>query len=276
MNSLYTRLLAPLLIIWGLGAKLHGQEYQFIKTLDKNLQGWTPYDALTPLQTTDKWKVMDGVLHAITDKAPRENWLMSDKQYGDFIMQFDFKLVQGNSGINFHNFFGKEDIEGPQVDFSHDFPGRIYEYIIKDGKYASHYVSEPHEGMKSSYTPKEWNSMEIRVKGTRVQVDVNDKQVTDYIYPKMKAKGFLAWQLHKNQVKELYVRNVQISEWQEVVSIGVTRKAQAGKRGPWLSTAFSNPDYVTPLEMGVPVFGIDGRKLTGGPMGPSPAILFHK
>lgn len=42
------------------------------------------------------WQVKDGVLHG---SEPRGTWLVSEKEYGDFILEFDFKLGErGNSG----------------------------------------------------------------------------------------------------------------------------------------------------------------------------------
>ena len=42
------------------------------------------------------WKVQDGVLHG---SEPRGTWLVSDKLYGDFVLDFEWKLGErGNSG----------------------------------------------------------------------------------------------------------------------------------------------------------------------------------
>src|SRR5687767_4718672 len=43
-----------------------------------------------------QWMVKEGVLHG---SNPRGTWLMSEKEYGDFILDFEFKLPeQGNGG----------------------------------------------------------------------------------------------------------------------------------------------------------------------------------
>src|SRR5438105_3022900 len=44
-----------------------------------------------------EWTVKDGVLHS---SEQRGNWLMSTKEYGDFILEFEIKLTErGNSGV---------------------------------------------------------------------------------------------------------------------------------------------------------------------------------
>src|SRR5687768_13442212 len=43
-----------------------------------------------------QWKVIDGVLHG---SEPRGTWLVSEKEYGDFELEFEWKIgPQGNSG----------------------------------------------------------------------------------------------------------------------------------------------------------------------------------
>src|SRR4026207_849866 len=42
------------------------------------------------------WKVENGILHG---GLPRGSWLMSEKEYGNFILEYDFRLGErGNSG----------------------------------------------------------------------------------------------------------------------------------------------------------------------------------
>jgi len=60
--------------------------------------GWTVRqwdDVSKPAEA--KWVVRDGVLHG---GEPRGTWLMSEREYGDFELEFEFKLgPQGNSGL---------------------------------------------------------------------------------------------------------------------------------------------------------------------------------
>src|SRR5262245_55269230 len=62
-------------------------------------EGWvvTSWNDLSqPPENEVTWTVKDGVL---TSGAPRGTWLVSKKEYGDFILEFEFKLgEQGNSG----------------------------------------------------------------------------------------------------------------------------------------------------------------------------------
>src|ERR1043165_7329681 len=53
-------------------------------------------DVSKPVDPTTQWKVIDGVLHG---SDPRGTWLVSDKLYSDFELEFEWKLgPRGNSG----------------------------------------------------------------------------------------------------------------------------------------------------------------------------------
>jgi hypothetical protein len=54
-------------------------------------------DLKKPAQAGVVWKVEKGVLHG---SEPRGTWLVSEKEYGDFVLEFEWKLGErGNSGL---------------------------------------------------------------------------------------------------------------------------------------------------------------------------------
>src|SRR5688572_28066858 len=63
-------------------------------------KGWvvTAWNDLSQKPESDvQWNVKDGVL---TSGTPRGTWLVSEKEYGDFVLEFEFKLGErGNSGL---------------------------------------------------------------------------------------------------------------------------------------------------------------------------------
>src|SRR2546427_2498610 len=53
-------------------------------------------DVRNPANGNPVWKVENGVLHG---GEPRGSWLLSEKEYSDFELEFEFKLGEtGNSG----------------------------------------------------------------------------------------------------------------------------------------------------------------------------------
>ena len=62
-------------------------------------KGWTVRawnDVRNPAEGNPVWRIEKGVLHG---GEPRGSWLLSEKEYGDFELEFEFKLGEtGNSG----------------------------------------------------------------------------------------------------------------------------------------------------------------------------------
>jgi hypothetical protein len=125
-----------------------------------------------PAKPTD-WKVEKGVLHG---GEPRGSWLMSEKEYGDFILEFEFKLGElGNSGCALRAplrgdpaFDGLElqmaDLRyNPQAKDS-ELTGGLYRAIAPK---------------KQVYQPTEWNKYQITFKGPRLKVVLNGELVQD-------------------------------------------------------------------------------------------------
>jgi hypothetical protein len=142
-------------------------------------EGWAVRDwadVKNPPPAGAEWKVIDGVLHG---SEPRGTWLVSEKQYGDFELKFDFKLGdRGNSGCGLR-FPGAGDpafdgLELQMVDpryfpadqkpLPSELTGALYRAI---------------EPKKQVFKPNEWNRYEIMLKGTKAKVVLNGETVVD-------------------------------------------------------------------------------------------------
>src|SRR5581483_6107808 len=119
------------------------------------------------------WTVKDRLLHS---GQRRGTWLMSEKEYGDFILEFEIKLTErGNSGVALRAplrgdpaFDGMElqvaDVRyNPQAKPS-ELTGGIYRAIAPS---------------KQVYRPTEWNRFRIELKGMHLKVDLNDEVIQD-------------------------------------------------------------------------------------------------
>ena len=123
-----------------------------------------------PAQPTE-WKVEKGILQG---GEPRGSWLMSEKEYGDFILEFEFKLGErGNSGCALRAplrgdpaFDGLElqmaDLRyNPQAKDS-ELTGGLYRAIAPK---------------KQVYKPTEWNKYQVTLKGPRLKVVLNGELI---------------------------------------------------------------------------------------------------
>src|SRR5215208_1361790 len=85
----------------GPAAKAAAGEDKWVKLFPEEgkPKGWTVSvwsDVGKPPPEGAVWTVKDEVLHG---SEPRGTWLVSEKEYGDFVLEFEFKLGErGNSG----------------------------------------------------------------------------------------------------------------------------------------------------------------------------------
>ena len=72
---------------------MQAQNWEYIFN-GKNLKGWKK------LNGKAEYKVMDGTIVGISKLGTPNTFLATQKQYGDFILEFDFKIDEGlNSGV---------------------------------------------------------------------------------------------------------------------------------------------------------------------------------
>lgn len=237
---------------------IFSQEYVFTDFLeDDKIRGWTSHKTVNSGESADRWSVTDGVLHGKTPVTPVGQWMVSDTLYKDFILQFEFRQISGNSGMNFRSFFGSEDVEGPQMDMGDKFTGRIYDVIVKDAKFTGEWMSDDHQEMAGSYI-KEWNTVEMKVKGKEVKVMFNGHLVTDYIMNNYSKEGFLAIQMHSRQNMEIYVRKLRLSPWREIVSIQLPANKLSNKH-PGVSIAPITKNWRVQFYTGNTRFNLKGQ-----------------
>src|SRR3954454_16504675 len=119
------------------------------------------------------WKVENGILNG---GEPRGTWLVSDKEYGDFVIAFEFKLGErGNSGCGVR-FPGQGDpaFDGMEIQMA-DFR---YNPEAKDSELTGG-IYRAIAPTKQVYKPTEWNRYEITLKGDHIKVILNDTLIQD-------------------------------------------------------------------------------------------------
>lgn len=172
-----------------------------------------------------EWVVEDGVLHGGT---PRGTWLISEKAYGDFYIEFEFLLPpRGNSGFGIH-FPGLGDpaFEGMEIQMC-------------DPRYYTDYgyTYEPHELAGSvykaitprvyMYRPEQWNKYQITCVGNRILIVLNGKTVVNADLANEKKQlqrglplserprtGHLGFQELSRGEGQVMIRNIKIFEFE--------------------------------------------------------------
>lgn len=126
-----------------------------------------------PANPDTKWIVQNGILHG---GEPRGSWLLSQRQYGDFILKFDFKLgPTGNSGCALRvPLFGDPAFDGMELQMA-DYR---YNPEAKDSELAGG-IYRAIAPRKQVYKPTEWNTYTVTLKGDRLHVVLNGEVIHD-------------------------------------------------------------------------------------------------
>jgi len=139
-------------------------------------KGWTVRqwnDVSKPADDGAVWKVENGVLHG---SEPRGTWLMSEKEYGDFILQFEFKLgPTGNSGCALRSpMKGDPAFDGMELQMA----DLRYNPSAKDSELTGG-LYRAVKPTKQVYQPEAWNRYEITLKGNHLKVVLNGETIQD-------------------------------------------------------------------------------------------------
>jgi len=180
------------------------------------------------------WSVADGVIQGKTTKEEpvKHNTFLIWKggEVADFEIRLEFKLVGGNSGIQYRSKASKDwVVKGYQADFdaSNTFSGILYEeggrgILVKRGeklqidaagkKTVLGKTAEDQE-IKDAIKKEDWNEYVVIAKGTHLTQIINGVTTIDVVDEqtgKNAASGILAFQAHAGPPMTVQFRNVRI------------------------------------------------------------------
>src|SRR5262245_51300528 len=169
----------------------------------KDLSGWVaPADK-------DLFKVEDGEIVGRTKGDLKKNeFLVTDKPYGDFILKAKVKIRNGNSGIQFRSKRADDGaVSGPQADVAEGYWGLLYEEKGRG-------ILERYPEAKVNDIVKKdgWNEFVITAKGQHVTIDLNGTRVIDRDDPKFDTEGIIAFQVHVGPAMEVRYKDIEIKE----------------------------------------------------------------
>jgi len=122
------------------------------------------------------WKVENGVLHG---SEPRGTWLVSDAEYADFILDFEWKLGErGNGGTALRApLYGDPAFDGLELQMvdRRYYPADM-EVTPAELTGSLYKAVAPSEQI---YKPEEWNHYVVTCRGAFVKVELNGKTILD-------------------------------------------------------------------------------------------------
>ena len=179
----------------------------------ESLDGWTQLNGMAT------YKVQNGTIGGRTTEGSPNSFLCSDKDYGDFELEFDVKCDTGlNSGVQIRSRVKTEadvlpieknvknqhlgHVFGPQIEIEAS-PGQAG-YIYGEATGLKWLSTEPNSkdpkvNQHSYYMNDIWNHYRIVAKGPRIQTFINSTKVADLTHKeiyKTHPTGTIGLQVH--------------------------------------------------------------------------------
>ncbi|MDA0666575.1 MAG: DUF1080 domain-containing protein [Planctomycetota bacterium] len=181
------------------------------------------------------WSVEDGCLVGrSTAEAPLEHsiYLFSDIKVGDFELEFDYRIVGGNSGVQYRSErLADGDVAGYQADIEDgpNYSGILYESagrgIVAQRGERVQISSNGHRSkgatlgdaveLQEGIQAHAWNHYRVVAKGARLLHQINGQTMIDVVDQEAKyarAQGLFALQLHQGPPMEVRYRNFELRE----------------------------------------------------------------
>jgi hypothetical protein len=181
----------------------------------KTLTGWKR------LAGTADYKVEDGAIVGTTVLNSGNTFLVTEKEYGDFILEMDTKIESplSNSGVQTRSHFdptghdGKGRVYGRQFEIDpsdRKWSGGIYD----EGRRDWLYPLDLNAKAKDAFKVGEYNHIRMECIGNEMRTWINGIPVADVV-DTVDKKGFIGLQVHavtkeEQAGKKVYFKNLQI------------------------------------------------------------------
>ncbi|QBN20422.1 3-keto-disaccharide hydrolase [Flavobacterium nackdongense] len=180
----------------------------------KDFNGWTK------IAGNAEYAIKDGAIIGTSKSGTPNTFLATNKNYGDFILELDYKIEDGlNSGVQFRSQSKAEykngRVHGYQFEFdpsARAWSGGIYD----EQRRGWLYTMEKNPVAKSAYKASAWNHIRIEAFGSTVRTWLNGVPCANIIddLPEA-ANGFIALQVHEiykpeDEGKTVQWKNIKI------------------------------------------------------------------
>ena len=175
----------------------------FVRLFDaKTLSGWKNYSG-------PQWSVVDGMLVGPSDSS---GWLGTEKTYKDFILRLEYWIDPGETGWSNSGIFIRADSTNTPWNEGYEIQIDLKDVKNPTGSIYNR-VPTKIEQVREIAPEKNWNQVEIKAVGERIQVWINGHQLQDATWHG-RDNGFIGVQQHHKGVTVKY-RNIRVRELTE-------------------------------------------------------------
>ncbi len=166
----------------------------------RNLNGWYGEPGL--------WSVIDGTIVGSSGRRLRRNtFLISRREFSDFILKVDIKLINRNSGVQFRSkVLPHYTVRGYQADATR---GKAWGNLHGENTGRRVIIDGWTGKGQTVVRPAKWNHYEIYCMGDHIKLTLNGLVTVD-TQDDMVREGVIAFQLHRGRPMSVAFRNIKI------------------------------------------------------------------
>lgn len=183
----------------------------------KTLKGWSK------VAGDGEYKVEDGAIVGISVPNSPNTFLVSEKEYGDFVLELEMKVedTTSNTGVQFRSHFdpkgnnGRGRVYGYQFEVdpsSRRWTGGIYDEARREWLYPL--TLNP--SVQNAFLLNQYNKIRIEAQGHTLRTFINGREAA-FLIDTVDASGFIALQVHgvgnpDHAGKKVYWKNIRIKQ----------------------------------------------------------------
>ena len=172
----------------------------------KDLTGWKSEGA------AEFWRIEKGVLVGENNAAMQGHYLWTEKEYGDFVIEFDVRWkATTERGVDTGLEMRKPKLQlqlGVSGSLRVDMTGSFY----TGGKPGYPDAGQAKEAKQLMKPEGEWNTFRIQAKGNTFTCWINGKKASEYTDAKFSGAAPLGLQIHGKVAMKCEYRNIRIAE----------------------------------------------------------------
>jgi len=181
----------------------------------KSLKGWKK------VAGDAEYKIEEGAIAGITVANTPNTFLITEKEFGDFVLELDVKIMDttSNSGIQFRSHYdpsgnnGKGKVFGYQYELdpsSRRWTAGVYDEGRRDWLYPLSYNASAQDMLKTGV----YNKVKLECIGNTIKTWINGKPAA-YVVDDVDSKGVIALQVHSignpdMAGKKIFWKNIRI------------------------------------------------------------------
>ena len=163
-------------------------------------------------ESKEFWRVEDGVLIGENNAAKKGNYLWTEKDYRDFVIEFDVRW----KGVTERGVDTGVEMRKPNIQLQLGITGSLKVDMsgswYTGGKEKYPEAGQAKEAKTLMKSEGEWNHFRIQAKGDTFTCWINGQKASEYTDPKFSGAAPIGLQIHPGVVMKCEYRNIQFAE----------------------------------------------------------------